>query len=137
MVLEHAPAFQVAGLAQTLQDPIVAGKEFLRRDRIQHVPDLIVRRAYIQMEQALGIALSLGLLQGLLVGQEGGTLGKESGKGPQAKVFHRVRRIVAGATVVEAVHDLTQVLQVVIPSVQGFGAHPLSLRGASALRALR
>src|SRR5436190_3671764 len=89
------------------------------------------------MEQVLCIALSLGLLHGFLVGQEGGTLGKENRKGPQAKVFHRIRCIVAGATVGEAVHDLTQVLHVVIPSVQGFGAHTVSLRGASALRALR
>src|SRR5439155_27105904 len=33
VVQEPAPAFQVAGLAQTLQDRIVGGKEFLRRNR--------------------------------------------------------------------------------------------------------
>src|SRR2546422_5580062 len=94
-------------------------------------------RDFLQMEQSLGITLSLGLLHGFLVSQEGGALGEENRKGTQANVFHRVRNIVAGAAIGEAVQDLTQMLHVVLPSVKGLDAHPLSLRGASALRALR
>ena len=65
LVLEGAPALQVAGLAQTLQHLIIAGKEFFGRDRIEHLPDVVVTRDSLQMEQALGIALTLGLLHGL------------------------------------------------------------------------
>ncbi len=79
-VLEDAPAFQVSGLAQALQGRIIAGKKLFRWDGIEHLPDVIVRRDFFQMEEALGITLSLGLLHGLLVGQEGRTLGEEDGK---------------------------------------------------------
>src|SRR5258708_16326721 len=87
LVLEPAPVLQVAGLAQTLQHLIIGGKEFFWRDRIEHLPDVIVTRDLLQMKQALSIALTLGLLHGLLMGQEGGTLGEENRKGAQANVL--------------------------------------------------
>ncbi len=59
------------------------------------------------MEQALGIALALGLLHGLLVGQEGGALGEEDRKGAQADIFHGIREIVAGARVGQSTQHLT------------------------------
>jgi hypothetical protein len=99
--------------------------------------DVVVRRDLFEMEEALGIALALGLLHGLLVSQEGRALGKEDRKGAQANVFHRVRGIGAGAPVGQPAQDLAQMLDVVIPSLEGIAAHPASLRCTSALRALR
>ena len=102
MVLDGAPTLQVAGLAQTLQDLIIAGKELFGRDRIEHLPDVIVAGDLLDVEQALGVALPLGLLHGLLVGQEGGTLGEEDREGAQANVFHGIGCVVARAPVGKA-----------------------------------
>ena len=89
------------------------------------------------MKQALGVALSLGLLHGFLMGQEGGTLSKEDRKGAQADVFHRVRGIVAGTAVGQPAQDLAQMRQVLIPGFAGLGAQAVNLRGASVVSALR
>ena len=89
------------------------------------------------MEQALGIALALGLLHGFLVRQEGGALGEEDREGAQANVFHGIGDIVAGAAVGKAAHDLAQMRQVLVPGFQDFGAHAASLRRASARSGLR
>ena len=89
------------------------------------------------MEQALGIALALGLLHGLLVSQEGGTLGKEDRKGTQANVLHRVRGVITRASVVKLAQDLAQMRQVLIPGFEDLGAHAINLRRASAPSALR
>ncbi len=89
------------------------------------------------MEQTLGIASALGLLHGLLVGQEGGALGEEDRKGRQAKVLHGILGILAGAEVGKASHDLAQVGQVLLPGLEDLRLHPVSLRRASALRTFR
>ena len=58
------------------------------------------------MEQGLSIASALGLLHGLLVGEEGGALSEEDRKGSQANVLHGIGEILAGATVGKPAHDL-------------------------------
>ena len=137
LVLEGAPALQRAGVAQALQDRIIAGKELFWRDRIERLADVIVRRDLLEVEQALGIALALGLLHGFLVRQEGGALGEEDGKGAQANVFHGIGDIVAGAAVGKTAHQPAQMRQVLLPGFEDWGAHAVSLRRASALSALR
>ena len=137
LVLEHAPALQVAGLAQTLQHLIIAGKEFFGRHRIEHLPDVIVTRDLLQMEQALGIALTLGLLQGLLMGQKGGTLGEEDRKGAQAHVLHGIFEVVARAPVGKSAQNPAQMQQVLVPGCEDFGAHALNRWRTSARSGLR
>jgi hypothetical protein len=127
----------MAGLVQAVQHGIIASKELLWRDRIEGLPDVIVRRDLVQMEQALGVALSLGLLHGFLMGQEGGALSKEDREGAQANVLHRILSIVARALVGESAHRLAQMRQVLIPGFAGFGAQAANLRRASARSSLR
>ena len=135
--MEDAQALQVASLAQTLKDLIIAGKELFGRDRIEHLPNVIVTGDLLQMEQALGIALTLGLLHGFLVGQEGGTLGEEDREGAQAYVFHGILEVVARAPVGKAAHNPAQMQQVLVPGFEDFGAHALNCWRASALSGLR
>ena len=127
----------MAGLAQTLQHLIIAGKEFFGRDRVEHLPDVVVTRDLLQMEQALGIALTLGLLQGLLMGQEGGTLGEENRKGTQADVLHGILEVAARAPVGKAAQNPAQLQQVLVPGFEGVGTHALNLWRASGQSALR
>ena len=89
------------------------------------------------MKQVLGIALALGLLQGFLVGEKGGTLGEENRNRAQANIFHRLRGIVAGAPVRKAAQDLAQMLPMLLPGFKGFDAHEVKRRRASVLRVLR
>jgi hypothetical protein len=97
LVLERAPAFQVACLIETLEDRVIAGTELFRRDRIEPFPEVMITGDLFQMEQALGVALPLGLLHGFLVSQERGALGEEDRKGGRADVGRELWRSVCRA----------------------------------------
>ena len=122
---------------QALENRVIAGKEVFRRDRIEGLADVIIRRDGLQMEQALGVALALGLLHGLLVGQEGWALCEEDREGAQTDVLHRIGGVIAGAAVWKPAQDLAQMRQVLIPGFEDLGAHASSLRRASLRRVLR
>ena len=69
-LVNGAIVFQHVFVAQALKDFVVKGKEFLGRDGVQGLADVIVRRDLLDLEKALGVAPPLGLLQGFLMGQE-------------------------------------------------------------------
>lgn len=88
----------------------------------------------LDLEEALSVASSLGLLQGLLAGQEGRGLGKEDGESAQTDVFHRVLGIVTFARVKQPAQDPAQLLDLASPSLE---AHAANLRRTSARSGLR
>ena len=68
----------------------------LRPDRIQHVPDLGVRRHVVHAEEGLHIVPPGGAVEILLEGQERGTLREEHREGRTGRIVHAELPVVPG-----------------------------------------
>ena len=107
-VVDGPIAFQHPFLAEGLEHLVIQGAEFFGRNRIQSLADVIVGGNLFDVEEALRVAPSLGLLHGFLMGQERRRLREENREGAQTDVLHRELGIIAGAPVGQSAQNLAR-----------------------------
>ncbi len=105
-VVNSAEGGQDPLAAQSVVNLVIDRIEGLGRDRIEHLTDLVVARDLADDKEAGGVVLSSGLLQRLLMGQEGGGLGEEDREGAQPEIGHRVGEVLALAPIRQTGQDL-------------------------------
>jgi len=91
--VERAVGLQMPQLMERVQRGGEDGKHRAGRDRIEPIADVIVARDPYHPEQALGVAPSLGPLQGALEIQERRALGEEDRERPQGGIRHGIHHI--------------------------------------------
>lgn len=133
-VVDGAKGFQLPWVAQGLEHVVIKWEEFFGRDRIERLADVIFGGDLLEGKEALGVALSLGLLHRFLRGEEGRRWREENGERAQADVLHGVWEVVAGAPIGPGAGDLAPGTDLGLPRVETPGA---SLRWKSGISGLR
>ena len=104
-----------------IKSPVQIIEEFhqmFRRDRVERLADVIVRRDGLNLEEAAGVIAGAGQFHVLLETQEGGALGEEHLEGGQREVGHGILRVVARARIRQRACDGAQTGDEVIETEQ-------------------
>jgi hypothetical protein len=110
-LVDPAKVPQQSLVPQGIQNLVEERMQRLRRDRIQHLSDLIIAGDRGDAEEALGVIAATRFAHRLLVGEEGRRLGEEHREGAQPEILHRVGAVGTRT----AIRQFGQCLAEVIP----------------------
>ena len=88
-----------SGLLKALMEIVEEAEQIQRGNRIQRLPNVVVTRDVLDLEERTGIVASASSFHGLLETEERGALGEEDCKGRQRDIGHAIAQVIASTPI--------------------------------------